>query len=165
MSAELVISRASWESAVDAAVATFSYGDTIPRAWLDERFGIVWPELMTRAQAQRINLKFFGLMHQFSEALLWRHKVALRSDGHGGWLLVPPGQQHLLAIERLARDVSRAVRKAGDVIDNTRVDHLTDEEAKARRAAQAKIAAFESMSAQRLTDRVPTALPPGEGQE
>lgn len=163
--AELSIELPAWERAIDVAAATYRHGDTIPRAWLDQQFGIEWPEMMSRAQAQRINLRFFSAMVSFSEGLLHRHKMALRADNRGGWLIVPPGQQHLLAIERLSRDVSRALRKAGDVIDHTRTESLSDEEAKARRAARAKIAAFASMSAQRLTDRVPTALPPGEGQE
>lgn len=163
MSTSIVIEPPAWERAVELAVAEFKYGHTIPRAWLDQQFGIVWPDMMTRAQAQKINLRFFSLMHAFTEALLWRHKMALRSDGHGGWLIVPPGQQHLLAIERLSHDVGRALRKAGEVIDNTRTEELSDDEAKARRAAQAKIAAFGTMARKKLTDRVPTAaLPTGD---
>ncbi len=163
MSVGIVIEPPAWELAVEAASAEFKYGDTIPRKWLEEQLGIVWPDMMSRAQAQRISLKFFAAMHQFSEAMLHRHKMALRADNRGGWLIVPPGQQHLLAIERLSTDVGRALRKAGEVIDNTRTEELSDEEAKARRAAQAKVAAFGTMARKKLTDRVPTAtLPTGD---
>jgi len=165
VSSELVVERPAWESATDSAVARFTYGETIPRAWLDEQFGIVWPDLMTKAQAQRINLRFFSMMHNFTDAMLHRHKMALRADNHGGWLIVPPGQQHLFAVERLRKDVDRAVRRAGDTIDNTRTEDLTNDEAKARRAAQAKIAAFESMTNKKLTDKMPAATLPAEGQE
>lgn len=152
----IVSNRDAWESAVERAVVEFKYGDSIPRTWLEDAFGIKWPDTMTKAQAQRISLEFFSQMERFRETLLHKHKMALHTDGRGSWQIVPPGQQHLLAIETARRGVAKALAKASEIIEETRVEMLSVDEANARRAAQAKLANFEALTKKKLNDPPPT---------
>lgn len=147
----------AWEIAVELAVLEFKYGDQIPRKWLEEAFGVKWPEMMSKAEAQKISLQFFSSMDAFREALLHRHKMALHSDNRGNYLIVPPGQQHLLAIEIARRGVKKALAKAEEIIEETRVEMLSTDEANARRAAQAKLANFAALSRKKLNDPLPSA--------
>lgn len=155
--APLAPQQPAWEMAVELAILEFKYGDQIPRKWLEEAFGVVWPETMNRAEAQRIALQFFSAMDSFREALLHRHKMALHSDNRGNYLIVPPGQQHLLAIEIARRGVRKALAKAEEIIEETRVEMLSTDEANARRAAQAKLANFAALARKRLNDPPPSA--------
>lgn len=148
----------AWETAVDAAVQEFDYGDQIPRAWLEEAFGIVWPPAMSREEAQRISLDFFASMDRFREALLHRHKRALRSNQRGAWLIVQPGEQHLLALETAQRGIARAIEKAQEIIEETRVDLLSAQESAERARSQAKLGAL------KLLTRKELSAPPPQGE-
>lgn len=156
-SAPITPQQPAWEIAVDRVVLEFKYGDQIPRKWLEGAFGVAWPELMNKAEAQRIALQFFSAMDSFREALLYRHKMALHSDNRGNYLIVPPGQQHLLAIEIARRGVRKALAKAEEIIEETRVEMLSTDEANARRAAQAKLSTFAALSRKKLNDPPPSA--------
>lgn len=139
-----------WERAVARALTEFAYGDVIPRAWLEERFEIVWPERMTKAEAQKIMFRFVGHMHAFTDRLLREHKMVLQSNHRGGWLIVQPSQQHIVALGVLRRGVERAVDRANAVIEHTRTDMLSPEQAQARRDAQARIGNFGLLTKQAL---------------
>lgn len=157
--------KAAWQLAVERACVEFKHGDTIPRAWLEAQFGIAWPEQMSRAEAQRISLRFFGEMHAFSNTMLREHKMALEANNRGGWLIVPPGLQHMLALGQLRRGIDRAFVRAAVVLEHTRTDLLSQEEAQARRETQAKIANFEMVSKRTLEAPASVAKStPGEGE-
>ena len=145
----------AWESAADRSIAEFGYGDQIPRAWLEDAFGIEWPAQMSREEAQRISLEFFASMDRFREALLHRHKRALRSNQRGSWLIVQPGEQHLLALETAQRGIARAIEKAQEIIEETRVDLLSAQESAERARSQAKLGALKLLTRKHLSAPAP----------
>lgn len=165
MTDELAEETPAWRIAVDRAARDFGFGQTIPKEWLEREFGIEWPEQMSKSEAQRIGFKFFSAMHAFSNALLETHKMALCANNRGGWVVVRPGEQHLYAVDIMRRGIARAMERANEVIDNTRVDMLTIDEAAARLNAKAKIAQIASMSRKRLGDPLPSAGELAEGDK
>ena len=147
---KITVERQPWEIAVERAALEFKHGDLISREWLEKAFGIEWPDRMSRSEAQAIALRFFAQMEGFRDAMLHQHKMALLTNQRGAWLIVPPGQQHLVALETARRGIAKALAKADEIIEQTRVDLLSQQEAQERRAAAAKLNALALMSTRKL---------------
>lgn len=160
--AELLTPEEPWRAAVRQAVATFDYGHTIPRRWFLDAFDIEFPEVGTPKEIERLNLRLFAAMSMFREEMLTRHKMALKSIGHGDYLIVQPGEQHEFAIEQLCSDVDRAVRKSTRVVDHTDTARLSPDELRARNDALGKIAAFQAMANRSLGGAAAPKLQGGE---
>jgi len=149
----------AWKTAVADATREFKYGDTIEKDWLEVAFGIDVPEVATRDDFERAKLKFFAMMVLFRGELLLSHKMALRSLGRGRWQIVPPGEQHELALEQLWNDIERAFRRADEIIEHTRLDLLSADESRARNEAMGKVAAVRALTQRVLDVRAVSALP------
>lgn len=151
MSGEEIIPDEPWRAAVASAVATYDYGDTIAKAWLETALGVKCPAIGDATTYKRVSLKFFALFGLFRDELLHHHKMALKSLGHGEYLVVQPRDQHEYALEQLRRGVNRAIRVATETIDYTDTSRLSLEEIRLRNDTLGRLAAFESLSRRRLT--------------
>lgn len=114
-------------------------GDLISHEWL------AWAlDLPTTADVQAQ----FVSMHridEFKQALLVDHRVFIVSDRGKGYRVVPPSDQAFVAVGQAMREVRRQFHKCGKIMQHTRMDELTAEQARRHTDAQVKMAALAGM--------------------
>lgn len=150
---EAVEERDRWRKAATRAATDFKFGDVIDKAWLEENLDVHAPESGTRKDFEQYSFKFLSAIHFFQEVLLHKYKMALKNIRHGEYRIVFPAEQADLGLEKAHRSIMKGIETANELIDHTRVDLLSAEEAKHRADAVGKLAALRSMTGHHLSKR------------
>ena len=151
----------AWKQAVEDAHRDFGYGDLIKRDWLDQAFEIEdigepsdyrnRAELIAAVDQQRFT--FLQAMDRFRTELLNKYRKALRAVPGVGYEIIEPPKQTDYAMERLRKQVGKAINDAQRHLVNIN-ERLLDEEAAQHNAEQrAKLAQLATMSRSSLERR------------
>lgn len=161
LATERVSRRARVGAAVSKCVATKTYGDIVTRAELLSWFSLAVPAVGTKRDFDRVELLFAALKADFDEAMLTEHKMAVESKRGGNWRIVLPEEQATFAT-RTARDgIVRALAKGRAIVDNVKIDALSDAERARRDFESSRLAGLADLAAKSLRGR---GLPTGGGK-
>jgi len=131
--------------AVDDANRTFNFGDVITRDWMDEAFGTIIPDILTKKEYIALTLDFLSGWEVFTQGLLQNHKKVLHSLGGGRWRIVLPENQASFALRVASKKITKAIAVAKDVQMNTRTDLLNAAQQAAHYDNVGKMAALEAL--------------------
>lgn len=161
LTSERISRRARAAAAVSKCVATKTYGDTVTRTELLGWFSLTVPAVGTKREFDRVELLFASLKADFDEAMLTDHKMAVESKRGGNWRIVLPEEQATFAT-RTARDgIVRALAKGRAIVDNVKIDALSDAERARRDFESSRLAGLADLAAKSLRGR---GLPTGGGK-
>ena len=128
------------KDAVNAFLAFgFNDGDLISHDWLGYNL-----EINSKALRQD---PFLALkrVEDFKAVLLKEFNIALQNVRGKGYRIVPPSEQAQYAAEEAARYITKGLLKASDLLDNTRIDSLTDQERRRHTDTSVRMAALSGM--------------------
>jgi hypothetical protein len=151
-----------WEISAETIAAQYTYGDKILRADLEELLGDTVPETGTREEIESAQMRFVGFVEKVRSELLERHDMVLVRVSSGEWGILRPGNQRDYAMVRLRLGLAREIGQAENILEHTRTDLLSSEEARARTEAIGKVAALRALVHRRLDRNVQFALPERE---
>lgn len=112
-------------------------GDVIPRSLIEDLLEL--PDAKTVEQFKARQLKWLQQFERMRDELLTVHQIWLRSDGAGGYEVVPPAKQTELAYSDYSRQAFLKLKRMARVAQNIKFSELTDAERAANANAQAKI--------------------------
>lgn len=112
-------------------------GDVIPRSLIEDLLEL--PDAKTVEQFKARQLKWLQQFERMRDELLTVHQIWLRSDGAGGYEVVPPARQTELAYSDYSRQAFLKLKRMARVAQNIKFSELTDAERAANANAQAKI--------------------------
>jgi hypothetical protein len=143
----------AWRQAVRDLLSDFAYGDIVPHAWLEQRFGM--PQLnesqqLTAAEFSKRQFDWLQNIEAFKDELLREHNVCLQSVRGEGYRWVPPGEQSRVAMDSFEKNAKRVFATAAQRLRNVRVDELTDEQRKENSDSIAKLASLRGMTRRQL---------------
>lgn len=158
IASQRVSRRARVATAVSRCVASKTYGDTVTRAELMGWFSLTLPAVGTKREFDRVELLFAALKADFDDALLTDHKMAVESKRGGNWRIVLPEEQATFATRTVRDGVVRALAKGRAIVDNVKVDALSDAERARRDFESSRLAGLADLAAKSLRGR---GLPTG----
>lgn len=136
----------SWRQAVKEAVETFTFGEIIPREWLEEKFGIEIPPTFTIGEYKRIQFDMMQNMDQFREALLIDHQMYLSCIRGEGYLIVQPSAQTSTSMRKLGSEIKRGLQTAAKTLTNIKHEMLTERQLQHNINAQGTVARLATFS-------------------
>lgn len=149
----------SWRQALaNFRDAGFTYGDTLPHAWLHEQFDCVAladPKI-TWEHAKKLQLRLLSQFEPFRETLLDQYQIDLQSIPGVGYEIVPPADQTGRALKDTIKDINKALRKGLGRATNVNTSLLTAEQ---RREHADNLA---SLGMLRRLSKAPRELPPAD---
>lgn len=121
----------------------FEDGDVLSMDWILWALDIKTPHSLDAVQEQRLLL--LDRLDVFRNILLREKKIALQNLCGGGYRVVPPDEQAQYAATEGLKLVKKGISKARSLIENTRIDRLTNDERRRHTDAAIKIAALDGM--------------------
>lgn len=138
-----------WRQAVkDFLGAGFSAGDVIPRAWLEEHFGMSALDEAKPLLPAAYNARHFVWLRNLEalrSELLERHQIYLSTVIGEGYRIVPPSEQAAAAQDKFDREAKKSYRVAANTLKNIKVSELTDAERRENLDAIAKLSMMRGM--------------------
>lgn len=139
-----------WESALDASLREFNYGDIIPHEWLLRHFGV---QLEPDMPANEYNKQRMRIMHAFQlfrEVSLTKHKRDLKNIRGEGYLIVDPSQQVAEAMADFSDAFTTELVRVRRRIENAKLDALSQRQLRERDEAMGRLAAIEAFAGPKL---------------
>lgn len=132
----------SWS--VDNAVAQFfedgfKDGDLISRDW------ILYALDLSEVRTNEDSLRLLDRMESFRKALLEDHQIALQNVRGKGYRVVPPAEQAEYAARTAAALIEKGLHKGSNLLDNTRMDVLSDDERRRHTDTENRMAGLRGM--------------------
>lgn len=133
----------SLESAVELFFQDgFKDGDLISNDWI--AYAIDVPSQRTLTQEELFER--FSRIEALKSTLLQDHQVALQNVRGKGYRVVPPAEQARYAAEEAAKYMKKGLRKAEALLNNTRMDSLTDDQKRRHTDTVVRMAALKGMA-------------------
>jgi hypothetical protein len=118
-------------------------GDVVARDWLEELLEL--PEARNAQQWQARQLKWLQQFERLRDELLTTHQIWLRSNGAGGYEVVPPAKQTEMAYSEYSRAAFLKLKRMSRIAQNVKLSELTDSERRANSDALAKMSMLVGM--------------------
>ena len=115
----------------------FQDGQILTKDWL--LFALEVPS----AEAQTFT--FFNKFEAFRKHLLLERKIALDNVWGHGYRIVPPNEQAEVAATTALNGIRRGLNRANVLMENTRLDQLTNEEKSRHLDTQVKLSGLKSL--------------------
>ena len=126
----------------------FTYGDTIPREWFEEKFGLEPPK--TIHDYKRHQITYAAMLGEFRNKLLACCKMALKTSSGVGQEVVRSDEQVAWALCEVKNAILRETEKARFRVANIRLENLTLEEKRDAADAMARLSCFVRKTARSL---------------
>ena len=120
-----------------------SDGDMLSHDWL--KFALQIREPKTLDEAKEMQFVMLSRMDAFRDHLLNARKVALQNVRGQGYRIVPPHEQARFAADHAMRHVHKGLKQGKNIMRNTRIDALTDEERQRHTDAEVKLCGLSQM--------------------
>lgn len=128
----------------------FKDGDLLSRDWIAHALDI--PPVRTLQDAERIQWMTLARVEAFKEYLLTERKVALRTARGQGYVVIPPSQQAEYAAREAMGLVQKGLRKGAKIMENTRLDALTDSQKRRHTDAELRLSGLSQMMKRQRRD-------------
>lgn len=128
----------------------FKDGDLLSRDWIAHALDI--PPVRTLQDAERIQWMTLARVEAFKEYLLTERKVALRTARGQGYVVIPPSQQAEYAAREAMSLVHKGLQKGAKIMENTRMDSLTDSEKRRHTDAELRLSGLSQMMKRQRRD-------------
>lgn len=132
----------SWSlrGALDAFLAEdFKDGDIVSWDWLHMTLEI------NDAAMKANQFVLVERIEALKSALLEEYQIALQNVRGKGYRIIPPAEQALFAAQEASRYLAKGLKKADNLLENTRQEVLTTQEKKRHTDTQVRIAALSGM--------------------
>lgn len=117
----------------------FADGDMITHDWLHAFLLIREPKNVTTETMQEYQFLKMRRYEEFRDYLLRERQIALESIRGEGFRIVPPHEQASYAVEKGMRLVSKGFNTSAVLLQNTRMNKLTRQEATRHTDAQVRL--------------------------
>lgn len=117
----------------------FSDGELISHEWI--RFALA----ITPESLRENDFLLLDRMETFKAALLSNHQIALQNVRGKGYRIVPPGEQARFAAEEASRFLSKGIKRADELLANTRREQLDKDEARRHTDVEVRMAGLRGM--------------------
>lgn len=128
----------------------FKDGDLLSRDWIAHALDI--PPVRTLQDAERIQWMTLARVEAFKEYLLTERKVALRTARGQGYVVIPPSQQAEYAAREAMSLVHKGLQKGAKIMENTRLDALTDSQKRRHTDAELRLSGLSQMMKRQRRD-------------
>ncbi|RUR38557.1 hypothetical protein [Vreelandella populi] len=128
----------------------FTDGDLVTHEWL--AWSLALPEPTTATEFREQQFVALDRVEQFKTALLTQHQIALQSVRGKGYRVVPPAEQARYAAEEASRHIEKGLRRGDQLLSNTRLDALTDDERRRHIDTESRMASLASMASRGRRD-------------
>ena len=120
--------------------AGFTFGDTIPKEWFMDKFGL--EAAKTAKELDEVRMIYAKRMGELRAKLLVEKKMALKSKAGIGQEIVKPSEQTKWAMDEARFNISREIERATDRIINVDHGRLSQAEKQENSDAFAKLSFF-----------------------
>lgn len=128
----------------------FKDGDLLSRDWISHALDI--PPIRSVQDAERIQWMTLARVEAFKEYLLVERKVALRTARGQGYVVIPPSEQAEFAAREAMGLVQKGLRKGTKIMENTRLDALTDSQKRRHTDAELRLSGLSQMMRRQRRD-------------
>lgn len=142
----MIAEKTETVEALELSAAKFSevhdYGAETSRAWFENDWGVVYPDVATKKVFREIDGRFNIMLGKFKKFLLINHGKVLNVDGEPWHVLLPkdmPDHAKIVVLDRF----KSALRYGNRVLEYTPADRLDDEGRKNLTDASCRFALLE----------------------
>lgn len=128
----------------------FKDGDVVSHDWLKTVLDIPVPESI--ADVQRVAFLTLSRVEELKVTLLEQHNIFLANSRGHGYVVVPPRAQALIASGKALGAIHKELSSALGVLHHTRLEELSDIEAKRHTDVQVKMSALSGLVAKKGRD-------------
>lgn len=128
----------------------FKDGDLLSRDWIAHALDI--PPIRSVQDAERVQWMTLARVEAFKEYLLVERKVALRTARGQGYVVIPPSEQAEFAAREAMGLVQKGLRKGAKIMENTRLDALTDSQKRRHTDAELRLSGLSQMMKRQRRD-------------
>lgn len=140
-----------WRQAARDAVNEYSYGDIIPKEWINAHLNIRFSDKpMTADQHQSLAFEMLSKIDGWRDELLRKHCRYTVNIRGVGYKIIEPPHQTAAAMTKMQKELRRSISQAMTALVNVNERALSLEDARENADARAKLGAFATLHLKQL---------------
>jgi len=139
-----------WKQTAKDIARVFDYGDLIPHEWINNKLGVVYPNMFTLEEYKKISFARLTAIEKLKDELLENYQMDLYSDRGVGYRIVTPMQQTNLAVSDMETKLKKAIKKTVARLSNVNYSFIDNDEKNRNSEAIGRMAAIRAFTAKKI---------------